>query len=248
MTVGGVTILGKPLYSQEEDFFELAGDSTMPEAPLIETDLSGFPRKRGKVRDVYDLGDELLIISTDRISAFDWVLPTGIPDKGRVLTQVSNFWFEYLGIDNHLLETDVQAMDLPKEIDLEPLVGRTVLARKAQVVPIECVVRGYLAGSAWEEYRNYGRMSGIELPTGMRESDRLPAMIFSPATKAEQGEHDENITFTQMCERVGNDLSEQLRHHSLEIYQRGASYALEQGIIVADKVRIRPVRWTSDFG
>jgi len=206
----------------------------MPESPLLETNIPGLPLKRGKVRDVYELGDRLLLVSTDRISAFDWVLPTAIPDKGRVLTQLSNFWFKRLGVPNHLLETDVEQMDLPNVIDLESLAGRSVLVRKTKVVPIECVVRGFLSGSAWEEYQAHGSICGIELPTGLEESSRLPAMVFSPATKAEHGDHDENMTFTQMCEQIGTSLAEELRSLSFDIYQQGAAHAHDQGIIVAD--------------
>jgi phosphoribosylaminoimidazole-succinocarboxamide synthase len=206
----------------------------MSHAPLLETNLSGLPVTRGKVRDIYDLGDQLLLVSTDRISAFDWVLPTGIPDKGRVLTQLSNFWFEHLKVANHLVETDVRKMDLPPGADLDELAGRTILVRKTEVVPIECVVRGFLSGSAWQEYVKYGKVCGIEFPTGLKESSRLPSMIFSPATKAPQGEHDENITFPQMCEIVGVELGEQLRTLSIDIYQQGAAHAHKQGIIVAD--------------
>jgi phosphoribosylaminoimidazole-succinocarboxamide synthase len=173
-------------------------------------------------------------VSTDRISAFDWVLPTGIPDKGRVLTQLSNFWFQHLKVANHLIETDVHKMNLPADADLSELAGRTILVRKTEVVPIECVVRGFLSGSAWQEYIDYGKICGIEMPTGLQESARLPSMIFSPATKAEQGEHDENITYPQMCDLVGAELGEQLRSLSIEIYQQGASHARGKGIIVAD--------------
>ncbi len=216
----------------------------MLSTPLQETNLPGLALRRGKVRDVYDLsngdlsngdlGDRLLLVSSDRISAFDWVLPTGIPDKGRVLTQVSNFWFNFLGEPNHLLETDANKFDLPAGIDIEPLVGRSILVRKTEVVPIECVVRGYLAGSGWKEYQENGAVCGVQLPAGLVESDRLPEPIFTPATKAEIGDHDENISFEQMCELVGTELSEELRRRSLEIYQRGAAHALEQGILVAD--------------
>ncbi len=211
----------------------------MLSSPLQETNLPGLALRRGKVRDVYDLskgdlGDRLLLVSSDRISAFDWVLPTGIPDKGRVLTQVSNFWFDFLGEPNHLLETDANKFNLPAEIDLEPLVGRSILVRKTKVVPIECVVRGYLAGSGWKEYQENGQVCGVKLPAGLVESDRLPEPIFTPATKAEIGDHDENISFDQMRKQVGTELAEQLRRRSLEIYQRGAAHALEQGIIVAD--------------
>lgn len=203
-------------------------------AAVVETNLPGIPCRRGKVRDVYDLGDRLLLVSTDRISAFDWVLPTPIPDKGRVLTQLSNFWFRMLETTHHVLETDVTKMELPPGADGEAFAGRTVLVRKADVVPIECVVRAYLSGSAWREYREKGRVAGISLPSGLRESERLPAPMFTPATKAPMGEHDVNITFAEMQELVGAELSEQLRQRSLDLYARGARHALERGIIIAD--------------
>ena len=216
----------------------------MLSSPLLETNLPGLSLRRGKVRDVYDLGngdlsngdlgDRLLLVSSDRISAYDWVLPTGIPDKGRVLTQVSNFWFDFLGEPNHLLETDANKFDLPAGIDIGPLVGRSILVRKTEVVPIECVVRGYLTGSGWNEYQDNGEVCGVKLPKGLVESDRLPEPIFTPATKAEIGDHDENISFERMCKQVGTELSEELRRRSIEIYQRGAAHALEQGILVAD--------------
>jgi phosphoribosylaminoimidazole-succinocarboxamide synthase len=206
----------------------------MSKTPLLETNLTGLPVTRGKVRDVYDLGEQLLLVSTDRISAFDWVLPAGIPDKGRVLTQLSNFWFQHLKVANHLIETDVHKMNLPADADLDELAGRTILVRKTEVIPIECVVRGFLSGSAWQEYTTYGKICGIEMPTGLKESSRLPSMIFSPATKAERGEHDLNITYPQMCEIVGADLGERLRSLSIEIYQEGAAHAHSKGIIVAD--------------
>jgi phosphoribosylaminoimidazole-succinocarboxamide synthase len=186
------------------------------------------------VRDVYDLGDRLLIVSTDRISAFDWILPTPIPDKGRVLTQVSNYWFARIDAPHHLLETDVERMDLPAGADLEMFSGRTVLVRKTEVVPIECVVRAYLSGSAWNEYRQTGRVAGISLPTGLEESERLPAPVFTPATKAPQGKHDENITFAEMKTRIGDGLAEQIRQRSLDLFNMGARRAMEAGIILAD--------------
>lgn len=203
-------------------------------APVIETNLPDLPVTRGKVRDVYDLGDRLLLVSTDRISAFDWILPTPIPDKGRVLTQVSNFWFRSLPIDHHLIETDVRQMDLPAGADLDALAGRTILVRKTEVVPIECVVRAYLSGSAWAEYRQHGSVAGISLPSGLRESERLPAPLFTPATKAAQGDHDENITFAEMQAIIGVELAEQLRQLSLDVYAHGARRAAEIGIILAD--------------
>jgi phosphoribosylaminoimidazole-succinocarboxamide synthase len=200
---------------------------------VLQSSLANLPVRRGKVRDVYDLGSELLLVSTDRISAFDWVLPTGIPDKGRVLTLTSEFWFKRLGEPNHLLSTNVRDFHLPGSIDLAPLAGRSMLVRKTEVVPIECVVRGYLSGSGWKEYRERGSVCGVQLPAGLRESDRLPEPIFTPATKAETG-HDENISFEQMVKQVGRELSEELRRRSLAFFARGAEHAAERGIIIAD--------------
>ncbi len=201
---------------------------------ITKTSLANLPVRSGKVRDIYDLGDQLLLVSTDRISAFDWVLPTGIPDKGRVLTQLSRFWFERLDVPNHMLSCNVGEMELPAGVDRAPLVGRSMLVRKAEVVPIECVVRGYLSGSGWKEYQATGAVCGIELPTGLRESDKLPGPIFTPATKAEQGEHDENITYDEACARVGKDLARQLAERSVALYTQGADHAAQCGIIVAD--------------
>jgi len=200
---------------------------------VLETSLPGLPVRRGKVRDVYDLGDRLLLVSTDRISAFDWVLPTGIPDKGRVLTQIAAFWFDLLEEPHHLITTDVDQMKLPPGVDSQVLSGRSSLVRKTEAVPIECVVRGYLAGSGWKEYRDSGTLCGVPLPDGLTESSRLEDPIFTPATKAQTG-HDENISFERMVELVGSDLAEELRRRSIEIFKRGAAYALERGIIIAD--------------
>jgi len=199
----------------------------------MQTSLSRFPVRRGKVRDIFDLGDQLLLVSTDRISAFDWVLPTGIPDKGRVLTQLSAFWFDMLKEPNHLITCDVEQMDLPEEVDRDELAGRSMLVRKTSVVPIECVVRGYLSGSGWKEYQQNGQVCGVPLPAGLKESDQLPEPIFTPATKEESG-HDENISFERMVEIVGADVAEELKRRSLDIYRRGAEYALKRGIIIAD--------------
>jgi phosphoribosylaminoimidazole-succinocarboxamide synthase len=198
-----------------------------------ETSIPGLPVRRGKVRDIYDLGDKVLLVSTDRLSAFDWILPTPIPDKGRVLTQIAAFWFELLGERNHLITTDVAKMDLPAEADRAMLAGRSTLCRKTKVAPIECVVRGYLAGSGWKEYQKSSTVCGEKLPAGLTESARLPEPIFTPSTKAESG-HDENISFDQMVDRVGRDMAEQLRTRSLRIFQRGAEYARQRGIIIAD--------------
>jgi phosphoribosylaminoimidazole-succinocarboxamide synthase len=205
----------------------------MSTSVVLETSLAGLPVRRGKVRDVYDLGDQLLLVSTDRISAFDWVLPTGIPDKGRLLTQIAAFWFDLLKEPNHLISVDVQKMDLPAEIDHQALAGRSSLVRKAEVVPIECVVRGYLAGSGWKEYQAQGTVCGIPLQAGLTESHRLAEPIFTPATKAQTG-HDENISFQRTVEIVGRETAEQLRRRSIEIFCRGAEYALKRGIIIAD--------------
>ncbi|REJ93295.1 MAG: phosphoribosylaminoimidazolesuccinocarboxamide synthase [Planctomycetota bacterium] len=205
----------------------------MDNSVVLETSLSPYPVRRGKVRDIYDLGDQLLLVSTDRISAFDWVLPTGIPDKGRILTQQSAFWFDWLKEPNHLLTADVDAMDLPASVDRGPLTGRSMLVRKTQVVPIECVVRGYLSGSGWREYQDSLSVCGVPLPSGLVESDRLSEPIFTPATKAEAG-HDENISFERMVEIVGSEVAEELRRRSLAIYLRGAELARQKGVIIAD--------------
>jgi phosphoribosylaminoimidazole-succinocarboxamide synthase len=203
-------------------------------AALLSTDLTEkYPVRRGKVRDVYDLGDRLLMISSDRISAFDWVLPTGIPDKGRVLTQISAFWFERLGVPHHLLSTSLDGVELPPGVDRRALEGRSMLVKKCRVVPIECVVRGFLDGSGWREYQQAGRVCGIPLPPGLRQCDRLEAPIFTPATKEEQG-HDINISFERMEELVGAGPAAELRRRSVDIYLRGAAFARERGILIAD--------------
>jgi phosphoribosylaminoimidazole-succinocarboxamide synthase len=200
---------------------------------VSQTSLPGWPVRRGKVRDIYDLGDRLLMISTDRISAFDWVLPTPIPDKGRVLTQISAFWFDSLNTENHLLSLDLGDVVLPDESERSSLEGRSMIVRKCQVVPIECVVRGYLDGSGWKEYQQNGQVCGIPLPAGLQQCSQLEQPIFTPATKEETG-HDINISFERMAEIVGSELAEQLRRRSIEIYQRGAHYARSKGILIAD--------------
>ena len=201
---------------------------------LKETQFAGLvPSARGKVRDIYDLGDRLLIVATDRLSAFDVILPTPIPDKGRVLTQLSLFWFDLLKdvVPNHVLS----ATDFPAPFDKfkDELAGRSMIVRKTQPLPIECVVRGYLSGSAWKDYRATGKICGIALPAGLRESDRLPEPIFTPATKAATG-HDENIPFEQAAALIGKELAEKVRAVSLEIYRRAAAYAEPRGVILAD--------------
>lgn len=200
---------------------------------VLQTSLEAYPVRRGKVRDIYDLGDQLLMVSTDRISAFDWVIPTGIPDKGRVLTQISAFWFDKLEVPHHLLSTDIGQVALPDADVRAALEGRSMLVRKCDVVPIECVVRGYLEGSGWKEYQQSGTVCGISLPPGLRQCDQLAEPMFTPATKEDEG-HDINISFARMCEIIGQQQAEELRQRSLEIYQRGAEYAREKGILIAD--------------
>jgi phosphoribosylaminoimidazole-succinocarboxamide synthase len=209
----------------------------MADAAVLEVSLGGRePDRRGKVRDIFELDDRLLIVATDRISAFDWVLPNGITDKGRVLTALSMFWFNKTSdiIDNHVIETDVDkfGMDLTDE-EADALRGRSMLVRKADVYPIECVVRGYLAGSGWREYQDNGRVCGIELPPGLVQSDRLPELIFTPATKAETG-HDINISFEESAEIVGIEEATALRDASLALFRRGSSWAEERGLILSD--------------
>jgi phosphoribosylaminoimidazole-succinocarboxamide synthase len=204
--------------------------------PLVESKLPGIPLfKRGKVRDVYDLGDELLVVATDRLSAFDVVLPTGIPGKGVVLTQLSLFWFELLKdvVPNHVRTADVAAYPAALRPFADQLEGRSMLVLKTDVLPVECVVRGYITGSGFKDYRRTGSVCGIELPPGLEDSDRLEPAIFTPATKAETG-HDENISFETMVETVGRQRADEARRVSLEIYERARGYAEARGIILAD--------------
>ena len=201
---------------------------------LRETQFAGVtPSARGKVRDIYDLGDKLLIVATDRLSAFDVVMPTPIPDKGKVLTQLSLFWFDLLKdiVPNHVLS----ATEFPAPFDAhsEELAGRSMVVKKTQPLPIECVVRGYVSGSGWKDYKSTGAICGIELPEGLRESDKLPEPIFTPATKATSG-HDENISFEHAAELVGKELAKKVRAVSTEIYQRAAADAAPRGILLAD--------------
>jgi len=204
--------------------------------PVVETDLGGLDLvNRGKVRDMYALGDRLLIVTTDRISAYDSVLASAIPWKGKVLTHLTRFWLGYLSAvtPHHLITTDVDRMGEAVAPHRELLQGRSMLVKRAEVLPVECVVRGYLAGSAWRAYRESGSICGIPLPEGLRESDRLPEPIFTPATKAQSG-HDENITFERMGGIVGDEAAQQMRDRSLTVYRRAADYAAERGIIISD--------------
>jgi phosphoribosylaminoimidazole-succinocarboxamide synthase len=204
---------------------------------ILDTNLDGVPRTaRGKVRDVYQVdAQRLLIVATDRISAFDYILPTGIPDKGRVLTQLSIFWFDFLKdlTPNHFLSARVADYPDPLPHYADQIEGRSMLVKRARMIEIECVARGYISGSGWKEYREQGTVCGIRLPAGLRESERLPEPIFTPATKAQTG-HDENIPFERACELVGADLAARLRDLTLSIYTRAARYAETKGIIIAD--------------
>jgi len=201
--------------------------------PLLQSQVPRFACRRGKVRDVYDLGDTLAIVATDRISAFDWVMPNGIPRKGEVLTMMSLFWFEVSEAPNHLLSVDLE--DLPPAFRRDELKGRTMLVKKTDVVPVECVARGYLAGSGWKEYRASGTVCGIPLRPGLREADKLPdGPIFTPATKEEGGRHDENIRFERMAELVGADTAVELRDRTLDLYRKASVFAANRGIIIAD--------------
>ncbi|MGQ9472084.1 MAG: phosphoribosylaminoimidazolesuccinocarboxamide synthase [Candidatus Aminicenantales bacterium] len=204
--------------------------------PVGKVDLPGVPLfKRGKVRDIFDLGDNLLIVASDRISAFDFVLPSLIPNKGKVLTQLSRFWFEQMEyiVPHHLVTTEVDAFPAPLPRYRELLEKRSMLVRKTQVIPVECVVRGYLAGSGWKEYLETGKVSGVKLPAGLREAERLPVPIFTPATKAEAG-HDVNISFKEMEKIVGKSLAKRIKKISLKLYQKASLYGLSKGIIIAD--------------
>jgi len=209
----------------------------MPSPVISSSAIPGAnPSRQGKVRDIYDLGDRLLIVATDRLSAFDVVLPDGIPNKGKVLTQISAFWFGKLTgiVDNHLISTDIGDFPEPFRSAPEVFAGRSMLVRKTRPLPVECIARGYLSGSGWSEYKRAGAICGIALPPGLRESDRLPSPVFTPTTKAEIGTHDENITFVEVEKLVGAETAARLREVTLELYARGAQFALGKGIIIAD--------------
>ncbi len=203
---------------------------------ITSTDFPGLKLfRRGKVRDVYDLGEHLLLVATDRISAFDCIMPNGIPDKGRILTAMSLFWFEFTSdiVKNHLVAHRVE--DFPESLRLysDILRGRSLLVKKSDPFPIECVARGYLAGGGWKEYQETGAVSGIRLPRGLRQAERLPQTIFTPATKAESG-HDENISFEGVCGRVGEETGRRLRDLTITIYEKARAYAADRGIIISD--------------
>ncbi len=209
----------------------------MSHATVVETSLSGLKLLgRGKVRDIYEVDGMLLLVASDRLSAFDVVLPDGIPGKGQVLNRISAFWFDMLAdiVPNHMISIDVDRFPDAAKAHAEVLRGRAMLCRKAKPFPVECVVRGYLSGSGWAEYREKGEVCGIPLPKGLRESDRLPEPVFTPATKEEKGKHDENISFDRMVAMVGGETAEKVRSIVLGLYNKAAAYALGKGILIAD--------------
>jgi len=204
---------------------------------ITNTAAHGFtPTKQGKVRDIFDLGDAFLIVATDRLSAFDVILPDGIPNKGKVLTQISTFWFRRLAhvVHNHIITTDVREFPEPFRSAPEIFAGRSMLAKKARPLAVECVVRGYISGSGWNDYKKTQTVCGIRLPSGLRESDRLPQPLFTPSTKEEVGTHDQNISYDQVVDLLGHEVAEKIRDTSLMLYREGATYAETRGIIIAD--------------
>lgn len=204
---------------------------------LLETSLGEIPlHARGKVRDLYEIDGDLLLVATDRISAFDHVLASGIPDKGQVLTAISLFWFDFLKdtVENHLITADVEHYPAALAPYADILKGRSMLVERAEMFPVECVVRGYLSGSGWKDYRATGSVCGVELPAGLRESDELPEPIFTPASKNAAGRHDENISFDTVVSRIGSEAAESLRALSLKIYRKAAAHARKCGLILAD--------------
>ena len=209
----------------------------MSQTTVVETSLSGLKLLgRGKVRDIYDVDGRLLLVASDRLSAFDVVMPDGIPGKGKVLTQISAFWFGMLSgiVPNHMISIDVDTFPPAARVHADMLRGRAMLCRKAKPFPVECVVRGYLSGSGWAEYKEKGEVCGIKLPKGLRESDRLPEPVFTPATKEEKGRHDENISFDRMVAMVGAETAERVRSIVVALYNKAAAYAREKGILIAD--------------
>lgn len=203
---------------------------------LLETSIPYLKlHNKGKVREIFEIDGNLLLVATDRISAFDVILPNGIPHKGKVLTQMSEFWFELIGelTENHLITTSIDEIDKITEEDRDLLRGRSMLVKKVDVIPVECIVRGYLAGSGWKEYKEHGAVCKINLPDNLKESDKLPEPIFTPSTKAESG-HDENISFEEAVKITGKELAEEIRQKSIAIYKKASEYALTKGIIISD--------------
>ena len=205
----------------------------MAASALLQSEIPGLSVRHGKVRDIYDLGDWLLIVATDRISAYDWILPNGIPDKGRILTQISQMWFDRLDVPHHLISTDLSTLSLDQAIDSELLAGRSMIVRKTRVIPVECVVRGYLAGSGWREYQQSGSVCGEPLPAGLAQSARLPDVLFTPTSKAEAG-HDEPMTFTEVELALGPKRARELRDRTIALYRTAAAFSESRGLILAD--------------
>ncbi|HEG42758.1 MAG TPA: phosphoribosylaminoimidazolesuccinocarboxamide synthase [Phycisphaerales bacterium] len=203
---------------------------------VLETTIPDIPVKHGKVRDIYDLGDKLLFVASDRISAFDVIMTTGIPNKGAVLTKISKFWFDFLAdiVENHLISDDVADFPAPFGDFADQLAGRSMLVKKTEVLPVECVIRSYLTGSGWKEYQANGAVCGVKLPAGIKQCAKLPELIFTPATKAEIGDHDENIDFENCVNVIGKEHAEYVRDKSLEIFTKAAAHAKSKGIILAD--------------
>ncbi len=203
---------------------------------ILNTEIPGFVPKRGKVRDIFDLGDKLLFVASDRISAFDVVMANGVPDKGAVLARISLFWFDFLKdtIKNHLITADVSKFPAPFNSYADQLAGRSMLVKKTKVLPVECIVRGYITGSGWKEYQKKGTVCDIVLPQGLKQCDKLPQALFTPSTKAEQGLHDENISPEKAVEIIGKEAADFVAAKSIEIYNKAADYAAKRGIILAD--------------
>ena len=203
---------------------------------VLQTDIQGLPVKRGKVRDIYDLGDKLVFVASDRLSAFDVIMTSGIPHKGEVLTKISRFWFEFLTevVDSHFVSDNISEFPAPFCDNPDQLAGRSMLVKKTEVLPVECVIRNYLTGSGWKDYLATGSVCGVKLPTGLKQCQKLPELIFTPATKAEQGDHDENISFEKCVDTIGIEAANFVRDKSVEVFTRGAEYAESRGIILAD--------------
>ncbi len=203
---------------------------------VLQTEIGGVEGKHGKVRDIYDLGDSLLIAASDRLSAFDVIMKSGIPHKGQVLTQISKFWFQFLDgvVENHLISDAVEDFPAPFCDYPEQLAGRTMLVKKTKVLPVECVIRSYITGSGWKEYQQSGTVCGIKLPSGLKQCEKLPELIFTPATKAELGEHDENIDFDRCADVIGVEKATYVRDKSMEIFQKASEHAASKGILLAD--------------
>lgn len=203
---------------------------------ILKTDIPGYEPKRGKVRDIFDLGDQILFVASDRISAFDVVMANGVPDKGAVLARISLFWFDFLKdtVKNHLITADVSKFPAPFNQFADQLAGRSMLVKKTKVLPVECIVRGYITGSGWKEYQKKGTVCDIVLPSGLKQCDKLPQTLFTPSTKAEQGLHDENISPQKAAEIIGKEAAEFVAAKSIEIYNKAADYSAKRGIILAD--------------